>query len=482
MQDKQSIFDELVSHPSPELPPIIHAIESLPLVVDGILLIISALLAWSLYGVWKNRKGNFALKKWINWLEKNCDFISLMISWGLLLILSSSSFFHEPVLRYLLNNPLVVATLFGFPILIKRVSFMQEQTEAMRQQAEIMRGQSERMGEQSRSIKEQAEVLREQKDVTQQQMLIGQKQARFVQYNAASELLRSPHLSARMTGIESLWRFAQTHPQEEYHNVMDVFSQFIKYPVPYEWEKGTKKEDQKEGKRKDISAILEHMIKERMAGAEPYQIDLSHVRLEGAVLWGANLEGAVLWGANLEGSRLDSANLKGAVLLGAHLERAQLQDANLEGARLTGAHLERAFLYRANLKGALLVGANLEGAESLDANLEGAHLRNANLEGSRLASTNLKEVDFLNAKLRGALLVGANLEGSHFFMVHLTLAIINNANFTDATYLTQEQINECVFITDYSDSNQPPTLPNGIEHEYQRMSISEWQDKSGRKF
>ena len=447
MQDKQSIFDELVSQPLAELLSFVHSVEILPLVSDGVLLIVSAFWAWLFVYVLILNKEALGLKKW---LEKNCELPSLKVAVVFLFAFSLLSFFHEPVLSYFLNNPLIVAALLGFPILIKRLSVMQEQAE-----------KSQRLVE------------------------IGQQQTRFNQYSEGKKLLFSQQLSSRMEGIEALWQFATTYPKEEYQIVMETFSQFIKHPPLYELDEKRNKqffEKTPAGKRDDIREILRHIGKERMAGVEHYTIDLSNADLKGAILKEAHLEGARLEGARLEGARLDSANLKGAVLLEAHLERAQLQDANLEGAILTGANLERAFLYRANLKGALLVGTNLEGAESRDANLEGAHLRNANLEGARLASANLKEVDFLNAKLGGALLVGANLEESHFFMVHLTLAIINNANFTDATYLTQEQINECVFITDYSDSNQPPTLPNGIEHTYQRMSISEWQDKSGRKF
>ena len=79
-------------------------------------------------------------------------------------------------------------------------------------------------------------------------------QSRTMQYNAANELLWSERLGSRMAGIEALWRsLAETYPKEEYHNAMDVFSQFIKYPVPYDWEEGTKEEDKKAWERDQIS-------------------------------------------------------------------------------------------------------------------------------------------------------------------------------------------------------------------------------------
>ena len=81
---------------------------------------------------------------------------------------------YDTIAHYVFNNPLALAALIGFPILIKRVSEVQKQTRA-------------------------------------------------IQYNAANELLWSSDLGSRMAGIQALWRVAQTYPKEEYHNVMDGF-------------------------------------------------------------------------------------------------------------------------------------------------------------------------------------------------------------------------------------------------------------------
>ena len=314
---------------------------------------------------WKDRWGwNSWKKRWGNsWLGRNFDFTALVIVLSIfvfvycvypaefLVWVSSEAKKYKTIEHYVFNNPLVLAALIGFPILIRRVSEVQKQTRAL-------------------------------------------------QYNAANELLWSKNLGSRMAGIDALWRVAETYPKEEYKKVMDVFTQFVKHPVSYEWGEGTKKEAQKAGKRKDINAILWHLREERLEESD--RIDLS--------------------GANLEGADLCDANLWGVALFGTRLEGAILTYAYLGGALLDETHLEETFLFR---------------------------------------------TDFIGAYLQGC---------------HLKLAIINDANFADAKGLRQEQINECVFITDRPHHKERPKLPDGIEHKYRNMTIKEWEAASGRKY
>lgn len=355
MQDKQSIFDELVSQLSRELPPVIHVAETLPSGVDDILLTVSAFWAWLFVCVLILNKEAFGLKKW---LEKNCELPSLRVAVVFLFAFSLLSFFHEPALSYFLNNPLIVATLLGFPILIKRMAEMREQTR------------------------------------------ISREQLQFSQFADAYGKLWSVDLGTRMTAIESLWNFAQEHPQEQYHKVMDTFTQFIKHPASYEWEEGKKEKDKKAGSRTDITAILWRMGERRMAGAAQYDINFS----------GAYLEGAYLGGARLEQTTFFNAHLKEANLIDAHLERATLWGADLKGVAFFYAHLE------------------------------------------------------------GASLGGADLDRSYFY-----LTIINEANFVGTKNLTQEQIKDCVFITDCRRHKERPKLPEGFEHNYRSLTFKEWE-------
>ena len=352
---------------------------------------------------WKHRWGN-------SWWGRNFDFTALVIVlfiFGLVGFVLVDTFLelvgdddkpnetkaYKTIWHYVFQNPLVLAALIGFPILIRRVSETR-------------------------------------------------LQSRTMQYNAANELLWSKDKGSRMAGIEALWRFANTYPKEEYHNVMDVFTQFIKYPIPYEWEAGTKKQDKKAGKRDDIRKILRYMGKKIMAGAKPYEIDLSEAHLEGADLRYAHLEGADLSIAHLEGADLRNAYLEGACLMGVYLRRSDLWGAHLEGADLWGAHLE----------GAVLRGTNLRVAH-----LEGADLRGAILD---------------RTDLRGADLMGSDFRKSEIWGIHLTLALINGTNFTNTCFLIQQQIDECFFIK----SLDPPILPTGITPPHIEMTYNEWEE------
>jgi uncharacterized protein YjbI with pentapeptide repeats len=75
-----------------------------------------------------------------------------------------------------------------------------------------------------------------------------------------------------------------------------------------------------------------------------YEIDLSELHLEGAILRYADLTDAILTNAHLEEAKLDFAHLKRAACIGTHLERASLFSADFEDANLEWAHLERANL------------------------------------------------------------------------------------------------------------------------------------------
>ena len=335
---------------------------------------------------WKHRWGN-------SWWGRNFDFTALVIVsliFGLGGFVCSAEFLdwvssekkYKTIWHYVFQNPLVLAALIGFPILIKRVSETRLQSRSM-------------------------------------------------QYNAANELLWSPNLGSRMAGINALWRLADNYPKEEYHHVMDVFAQFIKNPIPYEWKIETKTQDRNAGKRDDIHEILQHIGKERMVGTMLYKIDL---------------RGAFLEGANLFSAFLERANLRDA-----HLKRANLLNARLEGADLWSAHLEDANL----------LGARLTGADLWDAHLNGA--------------------DLMFAYFEEAILVKANLEGADLEKANLKLALINEANFKSAKNLTQEQIDESVLITG-SDffgfpyfADKPPILPTGIKPTYIEMALDEWR-------
>ena len=330
------------------------------------------------------------------WLGRNFDFTALfVVSIPALILFFATLPSGITVYSIIEKYTLLIGALLGFPILIKRVSINQE------------------------TLKE----TQKQSRTSQETLKEAQKQSRTSQYRDARDLLQSDQLRLRMMGIADLWRFAKTHPQEEYHNVMDVFTQFIKRPPSFELSEEQKQRYkdgyaitignvqvfQKElpvGKRPDIRAIFQHMVKKEGEVAKSYQIDMSRT--------------------------------------------------NLEGAYFPSVHLEKAELMNSRLRGVMFLGARLDDADLSNANLEGADLRFSNLEGT----------DLRMAKFKSALLEGSFLQ----------LAIINNADFSEAIGLTQKQIDKCVFITDDYSYTEKPLLPKGLRFtKCERLSRRDWE-------
>jgi uncharacterized protein YjbI with pentapeptide repeats len=91
---------------------------------------------------------------------------------------------------------------------------------------------------------------------------------------------------------------------------------------------------------------------------------------------------------NTEGKQGTRLSIRNAVLQEADLHDANLQDAELESANLSVADLMRANLRRANLRNADFWMADLK-----DANLQGADLQGANLSDA----TNLTQIQIDSA-------------------------------------------------------------------------------------
>ena len=99
-------------------------------------------------------------------------------------------------------------------------------------------------------------------------------------------------------------------------------------------------------------------------------VQLDHMDLEYARLWGEDLTAARLEASNLampvlwldrgayRGSDLTQANLTGANLTNADLSSSTLTEANLTGANLTEANLTEADLTEANLTDSVVAGAD----------------------------------------------------------------------------------------------------------------------------
>jgi len=142
-----------------------------------------------------------------------------------------------------------------------------------------------------------------------------------------------------------------------------------------------------------------------------------------------DLAGASAEEINLTGARLEKIRLSGAHLPWGRLEGAQLKQADLSGATAFYTNLSHANLTWATLDGVNLESSNLEGAV-----LEGATLKGARLNNANLVAANLSGADLRGAELRGARLHRANLAG----------AILDDADLTNATGLTQAQLDQAI--------------------------------------
>jgi uncharacterized protein YjbI with pentapeptide repeats len=159
-----------------------------------------------------------------------------------------------------------------------------------------------------------------------------------------------------------------------------------------------------------------------------------------------------LAGASAEDVNLTAARLEFADLSGARLPRGRLEGAALKGADLSGARAFYADLAYADLTWATLDGANLESAR-----LQGASLRGARLQGANLSHVNLVAADLTNADLRGARLRFARLHRAD-----LSGALIAGADLTEATGLTQGQLDSAIGDTETRLTQPRRVLPRPL--------------------
>lgn len=146
-----------------------------------------------------------------------------------------------------------------------------------------------------------------------------------------------------------------------------------------------------------------------------------------------------LSGRNLAGASAEDANLTAARMEFVDLSGARLPRARLEGAALKGADLHGATAFYADLGYADLTWATLDAANLESARMPGVTLRGARLHGARLSHVNLVAADLTNADLRGA-----DLRFAELHRADLTGALIAGADLTEATGLTQAQLDSAI--------------------------------------
>jgi uncharacterized protein YjbI with pentapeptide repeats len=129
------------------------------------------------------------------------------------------------------------------------------------------------------------------------------------------------------------------------------------------------------------------------------------------------------------------------------------------GLELARENLESAYLVGEDLKHAVLVRANLTGADLHFASLWDTNLTDTNLTGADLTNAGLQSADLTDANLTGADLTGAYPVYADFTRANLTDANLTDADLTDASNLTQEQLDSACIRK----GGEPPALPEGLK-------------------
>jgi uncharacterized protein YjbI with pentapeptide repeats/DNA-binding Xre family transcriptional regulator len=294
-------------------------------------------------------------------------------------------------------------------------------------------------------------------------------------FSKSIDQLKSKELDVRIGAISNLGTLAKYSQPAEHWTIMEYLASFIRTNAPRR-EEGEEERSQK--LPEDIQAALT-VIGQRDPEKDPpnQRLNLSNTDIRGANLRDAKLQGINLSAAQLQGADLFQADLQRATLIEANLQEAFLKKANLQEASLHQAtllkadcqfaNLQEAFLVKANLQEAVLYGADLQGAyldranlqeadlgtsklqkaDLRDTNLQEAYLQRAKLQRADLRGANLQEADLIEADLQGTLLWRANLRGAvlqdaNLEGTQLWKANLEGTDFTDATNLTQQQIDQ----------------------------------------
>ncbi len=162
-----------------------------------------------------------------------------------------------------------------------------------------------------------------------------QAREQFHVLGGALELLQSPQLTQRLSGIYALEMLAQDETARE--SAIEILSALVR--------RRARRVQIPRGEAAlvadDVQAALAVLGRCALSGsAQP--LDLHGISLRGAFLPEANFAGAFLYDCDLEGALLQDADLSGAWLWRTNLRRVNLDGADLRGADLGGAlHLSR---------------------------------------------------------------------------------------------------------------------------------------------
>ncbi|WP_162834166.1 pentapeptide repeat-containing protein [Amycolatopsis circi] len=235
------------------------------------------------------------------------------------------------------------------------------------------------------------------------------------------------HLDGRIGAVYALERLARDAPQNQ-PSVVEMLSAFVRAtrPAPV-FGKGSEVSGPScpapAALGQDAWAALIVLGRRDHARDGGTSTDLSRTCLNGIDLSNLRLDGAVLKYAVLAGSDLSSAQLNGADLNHAYLCSAKLDSADLVNADLAGACLNNATMIYTKM-----IGANVSMVDAEGANFTGAYLQNAQISMSRL-----KRAIFMEAEMRNVNLVASNLAEAQICQVDAAGADLSSSNLSGAS-------------------------------------------------
>lgn len=190
-------------------------------------------------------------------------------------------------------------------------------------------------------------------------------------FSTAIEQLGDDQMEVRLGGIYALERIAKDSPKDHW-TVMETLAAFVRENASSTGEADESEKDATStksdfGPRTDVQAACT-VIGRRKTDQDPEgkSVDLSHSRLAGVRLLGADLSGANLQHADVSGAVLYNTDLSEAILFHADLAGSHLNGATLSNSMLVGADLSNGSSFRnVDLSGAGLVSADLREARHL---------------------------------------------------------------------------------------------------------------------
>lgn len=332
----------------------------------------------------------------------------------------------------------------------------------------------------------QQEIARKTMETAHRHQVVQARASLDQRFEKGVELLCQDRDLARMGGLTILENLSRANPEEYTVQAMDMVAKFVRHSLSMKAHMSI--QGDADGKLKGVSVLIDvQAAMEVISGRKEKEIqqyarksgnaglnlrmcffgnwmcraqsfryvdfgeshieqsrfrkcDFSHASLVDMTMdcpdfIDSSFENANLARAYLGGSSMEKCNLKSAILKETVFSSFRMGNCDLRGAKGHGAKFDKADVRNCDLSEAEFMAASFKQAEFMKARFRGADLSGADLSGALLEDADLSHANLSKTNLRGASLIGANLMGAR-----LDGAMLDGANFTDASNLTDRQL------------------------------------------